>query len=60
MHTQSKNSLKYKKTNRLKNIIVIKKEDFNKCDKKEVYKLMYRNCITFYIGKANRNFITTF
>ena len=35
-------------------------EQYNKYDRKEVYKLACTNCNKFYIGRPNRNFNTIF
>ena len=50
----------YKTNNKLNNIISITIEQYNKYDRKEVYKLTCTNCNKFYIGRTNRNFNTSF
>ena len=50
----------YKANNKLKNIISNKIEQYNKYDRKGVYKLTCTNCNKFYIGRTNRNFNITF
>ena len=50
----------YKRNNKLNNIISIKIEQYNKYDRKGVYKLTCTNCNKFYTGRTNRNFNTRF
>ena len=43
----------YKTNNKLNNIISNKIEQYNKYDRKGVYKFTCTNCSKFYIGRTN-------
>jgi GIY-YIG catalytic domain. len=50
----------YKTNNKLNNIISNNIEQYNKYDRKGVYKLTCTNYHNFYLGRTNRNFNTRF
>jgi GIY-YIG catalytic domain. len=50
----------YKTNNKMNNVISKKIEQFNKYNRKWVYKLTCTNHNKFYIGRTNRNFNTRF
>ena len=49
-----------KTNNKLNNIISSKIEQYNKYDRKGVYKLTCCNCNKFYVGKTNKKVNTRF